>query len=339
MKNLIKKFQNISHRYNLWQKGSKIVLGVSGGPDSVCMLDIFMKLKDKYDLDLIVAHVNYGLRGKDSDRDEKFVRNLAEKYSIEAKLLKKQKLSFYGKKVPSENELRNIRYDFFEKVRAKNEFNSIAVGHTLDDQAETLLMRLIRGSGLAGLASMRHKNIHPVKSAKSGPAERKFSRGAIIRPLLGITKEEIFQYLEKNKLKYRIDKTNKEIPFLRNRIRNWLIPQLEKKFNPNIKKTLYGASLSVADDYDLISKSAEEYYFKNKKLSVKKLLKLHPALQKRILLKAIQNKKSDLKDIETSHIEEILKVLKSAKKKNQKVIFKSLKLVRKDDKITLSLIG
>jgi tRNA(Ile)-lysidine synthase len=341
MKNLIKKFQNISHQYDLWKKGDKIIIACSGGPDSTCMLDIFSKLQKKYDLKLIVVHVNYGLRGKDSDKDADFVRKLTSRYSlkfveIEPKFFirsstssdqndrnlpagKAGKPGFSGRKLPSENQLREIRYNFFEKIRVKNKFNYIAVGHTLDDQAETFLMRIIRGSGLAGMAAMRHRN------------------GKIIRPLLGITKKEILEYLRKNKLNYRTDKTNKEVPYLRNRIRNKLIPLLEKNYNPKIKQTLYGASLSVAEDCDFMEQISRETYKKNKELSVKNVLKQHPAMQKRIILEAIESKKGGLKNIESSHIEEILKALKSNKSKSQTVKFKGLKLTRKGDKIILSL--
>ncbi len=324
MKNLIKKFQNISHQYDLWKKGDKIVVACSGGPDSTCMLDIFAKLQKKYDLELLTTHVNYGLRGKDSDRDEEFVKNLAEKYGIKvfyltpALSLKKEK----GKKnFPSENELRDIRYEFFEKVRRENNFDLVAVAHTLDDQAETYLMRVIRGSGLAGLSAMKHKNKN------------------IIRPLLGITKKEILEYLKSNKLSYRIDKTNKEVPFLRNKIRNKLIPLLKKKYNPNIKETFYNSSLSIAEDYDFINELAEKYFRKNKKLAIGKILKLSLALQKRVILKAIEKKTGNLKDIEMANVEEVLKAMKSVKSKNQIVKFRGLKFMRKGDRIFLSLIN
>ncbi len=329
--NLIKKFQNISHQYSLWQKGSRIVLGVSGGSDSVCMLDIFAKLQKKYDLGLIIAHVNYGLRGKDSEKDEEFVRNLAKKYGLKIEVFtsalphpalratfpqKREK----GKLWPSENELREIRYKFFEKTRRKNKFDSIAVAHTLDDQAETFLMRVIRGAGLAGLSAMRHKT------------------GKIIRPLLGITKKEIIDYLDRTDSAYRTDRTNKEILFLRNKIRNELIPLLEKKYNPNIKETLYESSLNIAEDYALIDELAEKYYQKHKELRASNILKLHPALQKRVIFKAIENIKPDLKDIESAHIDEIIKIIKSVKSKKQVMKFQGLKVARKGDKISVSFI-
>jgi tRNA(Ile)-lysidine synthase len=315
MKNLIKKFQNISHQYNLWRKGDKIVVACSGGPDSTCLLDIFVKLQKKYGLELIVAHVNYGLRGKDSDKDAVFVKKLAALYLLRFIELKPK----IKDKSNLEKRLREIRYDFFEKIRRDNKFDYIAVGHTLDDQVETFLMRIIRGSGLAGMAAMRHKN------------------NFVIRPLLGITKKEILKYLKSNKLSYQTDKTNKEVPYFRNKIRNEVIPLLEKKYNPNIKETLYVSSLSIADDYDFLEQISRETYKKNKKLNAKNILKLHPAMQKRVILEAIKNKKGDLKDVESANIEEILKVLKSGKSKSQIIVFKGLKFMRKGDKMILSL--
>jgi len=275
MKNLIKKFQNTSHQYNLWKKRDKIVVACSGGPDSTCLLDIFDRLAPKYELELIVAHVNHGLRGKDSEKDAEFVRKLAGRHSLKYVEIKPK----LKKKGNLENQLREIRYDFFEKIRTKNNFDYIAVGHTLNDQAETYLMRIIRGAGLAGLSAMKNKT------------------GCIIRPLLGITKKEILEYLCQTNQAYRIDRTNKEVPYLRNKIRQELIPLLEKKYNPNIKKVLYESSLTVADDYDLINTLVDKYQ-SNANLSVKKILKLHPALQKRVIFKAIESVRLDLKDIE-----------------------------------------
>jgi len=320
MSNLIKKIQNTTHQNDLWKRKAKIVLGVSGGPDSVCLLDVLSKLVLKYDLQLIIAHVNYGLRGADSERDEEFVRTLAKEYKLPffklspALSLPKER---GVKKIHSENELRLIRYDFFERVRAKNNFDAIAVAHNADDQVETFLMRVLRGAGLKGLSAMQYKT------------------GKIIRPFLGITRAEILEYLKKEKINYRTDKTNKASLFFRNKIRNKLIPYLEKNFNPQIKKTIFEAVGSIAEDHALIQKLSARAHKADQPLSVKKILKLHPALQRRVLFEMISQKKSDKKDIEASHIAEILKALKSTKGKNQIVTFKGLKVVRKGDRVTL----
>ena len=311
MKNLIKTIQNTAFHHALWQKGAKLVLGVSGGPDSVCLLDIMSKIAPKADLQLIIAHINYGLRGKDSVADEKFVRQLADKYGIKIKVLVAK-----DKKVTEES-LRNVRYAFFEKVRKQNNFDAIAVAHNAADQVETFLMRVIRGAGLHGLSAMKYKN------------------GNIIRPLLEISRRDILEYLKKNNLKYRIDRTNSENLFLRNKVRNNLIPYLRNNFNPNIQKTIFNATLSIAEDADFLSLFSKELT-KEKTMSVKKLLVLHPALQRRVLLHYVKNVKLDLKDINSGHIEEMLKALRSTKGKNQIVSLKGLKMARKGDKVIIS---
>lgn len=313
MPSLIKKIQNAIFRQELFAKKAGIVVAVSGGPDSVCLLDVLALLKKKYALDIIIAHVNYNLRGQDSARDEKFVFKLAEKYNMPLEILRVS----VKDKSNLENRLRGIRYDFFETIRQENKFDVVAVAHNLDDQAETFLMRLLRGSGLAGLSAMKYKN------------ER------IIRPLLGIRRQEILDHLKKNQLSYRIDKTNLETVFLRNKIRHELIPKLEK-FNPQIKKTLFNAAFSIGEDLSLLEELAEKACHKNQPLSASRLLKLHPALQRRVLLRIIAEKKPDLKNIESVHIEEILKALRSTKSKAQIVVFKGLKMIRKGDKVTLT---
>src|SRR3990172_7244828 len=191
--NLIKKIQENIFHYELFGRGAKIIIGVSGGPDSVCLLDALYKLKNKYDLRLIVAHVNYGLRGKDSDRDEQFVKNLAKKYILPIEILRSRTIkSLKNRTAISENKLRDIRYEFFEKARGKCRANRIAVAHNLNDQAETILMRILRGTGLRGLGAI------------------KFKSNNIIRPLLNIPRKEIIAYLRKNKIPFRLDKTNLE---------------------------------------------------------------------------------------------------------------------------------
>jgi tRNA(Ile)-lysidine synthase len=313
MSNLIKKIQNTIFREGLFGRGARIVVAVSGGPDSVCMLDILAKLEPKYDLELIIAHVNYGLRGEDSERDEELVIKLAEKYALVYKVYKVYKVE----KI-SENELRNIRYEFFEKIRKENEFDFIAVAHNADDQVETFLMRLIRGAGLQGLSAMQCRN------------------DKVIRPLLGSTRAEILEHLKENDLKWRLDKTNLENEFLRNKIRNKLIPILEKEYNPNLKKTILDSIENIAYDYDFISKLSEKTSQKfSGNVSVKKLLALHPAMQRRVLRQMISQKKEDLKEIDASHISEIIKMMKSTKSKAHFVILKGLKISRKGDKLDI----
>lgn len=313
MPNLIKKIQNSIFENSLFERGTKIVLGVSGGPDSVCMLSVFCELQKKYNLELSIAHVNYHLRGKDSEKDEKFVEKLAEKYNLSLDILEAE----VQEKNKSEEILRDVRYAFFEEVRERNKFDLIAVAHNADDQAETVLMRLIRGTGLLGLSAMKAKN------------------KKIIRPLLGISRKEIIAYLKSNKLTYRIDKTNKESIYLRNKIRNKLIPYLEKNYNPNIKRVLANSAKIFGEDYAVIEDLTEKAWLENKTLSAKKIINLPTAIQKRILQKAIAQKNQKNTRENFNQIEEILKSLKSTKNKNQTVKSARLKMTRKGDKITL----
>lgn len=313
----VKTIQNFAFQNDLWGKGSKIVVGVSGGSDSSCLLSVLKKLESKYDLKLHVAHVNYGLRGADSDHDEEFVRKLAEKYDIEISVLKPKKSQYKGN---LENSLRDIRYNFFEKIRKELDFDLIAVAHNQDDQAETVLMRIIRGSGLNGLSAMKAK------------------AGFVIRPLLQTSKKDILAYLKQNKLKFCTDKSNLDERFTRNGVRHGLLPYLEKNFNPRVKQTLGQWSLAVADDYEFINQSAESFVqavCKNKCADFleKEFLKMHLSLQRQVLRNIFGKLKSDTKDIENRQIEEMLKVIKSSKSKTQKAVIGGLNISKKGDKI------
>ncbi|MDI6777772.1 MAG: tRNA lysidine(34) synthetase TilS [Patescibacteria group bacterium] len=314
--NIVKKIQENVFRYQLFSRGAKIVVGVSGGPDSVCLLDVFYQLKNKYDLKIIAAHVNYGLRGKDSEKDEALVKNLAKKYALPIEI-KNAPCSMLHVSC-SEEKLRQIRYHFFEKTRKKHGADAIAVGHNLNDQAETVLMRILRGTGLRGLGAIKFRNNY------------------IIRPLLNIPRKEILAHLRKNKLPFRIDKTNLGTDFTRNKIRNKLFPHLEKKFNPNIQEVLYKLSQSVADDYDFIGKYSAEWLKSNKSLRVLKLKRLHPAVQREVLRSAIERYEPNLREIESAHIEEIIKIIKSNKNKEQIIKLKKLKIRRKGDRLFIS---
>ncbi len=316
MNKIIKKVQNFSFQYDLFREKDKIIIAVSGGPDSVCLLDIFFQLQKKYKLELIVAHINYSLRGEDSQKDEALVVQLAKKYRLKIEILR----PLIKKTSHSENYLREIRYDFFEKIRKENKFNKVAVAHNLDDQAETFLMRTIRGAGLLGLSAMQFKNKY------------------LIRPLLGIERKEIVEYLKEHHLKWRIDKTNLESVFLRNKIRNKLIPLLEENFNPQIKKTIFQATRSIAGDYSFINKKAEEVFQKNHSFEIEKLRKLPGALLKRIILKLIEKEKGSLQNVEYAQIEEIIKIIKSTKNKSQVMLLLGLRIRRKNGKLTIEKI-
>lgn len=315
----IKNIQNFAFQNDLWSKGSKIIVGVSGGPDSVCLLDILVNLAPKYDFELHIAHVNYGLRGKDSDKDEVLVRILAEKYKLNLSVLKPRKSLYKGN---LENTLREIRYDFFENLRLEHKFDLIAIAHNQDDQAETVMMRILRGSGLEGLSAIKTKN------------------GNLIRPLLNASKAEILAYNKQKKLKFGIDKSNKNPDFTRNRIRHGLLPYLEKNFNPAIKKSLATWSQNVAEDYNYINQQAERFALKTCKnkcsdFSSNEFLSLHDSLRRQVLRNIYLKLKGNKKDIESKQIEEIIKIIKSTKNKISKASVGGLNITKKGVKIKI----
>lgn len=324
MKNLIKNIQNFAHQNDLWQKNAKIVIGVSGGADSVCLLYILIFLSKKYDFSLHIAHINYDLRGKDSLADEKFVTALAEKNGISISILNAKKLKI---KNVSENALRAVRYTFFEKIRSELGFDLIAVAHNQDDQAETVLLRLMRGSGLEGISSIKAKN------------------SRLIRPLLATSRKDIIVYLKAHQIKFRTDKTNLKPVFTRNKVRLQLIPYLEKHFNPRIKETLATFARNTTDEFAFIEISAKKKGNFVKKTATgvtfdsQKMLALEPAIRRQCLRDALKTAKKDFFNIESSHIEEIEKILKSVKNKNQETSFKGLKITRKGDIVKLFCIN
>jgi tRNA(Ile)-lysidine synthase len=243
MKNeiFIKKFKKTIAHYDLLQKGDRVLVAVSGGPDSVALLYALLETKDEFNLDLCVAHLNHKLRGKESDEDEKFVKNLAQKLDLKffsksidvKKEAKKMKLSL-------EEVARLARYQYLENLADKIKADKIAIGHQADDQAETFLMRLLRGAGGLGLSGIPPK------------------RGKIIRPLIEIKREEIEKSLKEKGQSYRIDSSNLLPNYFRNKIRLSLLPQIKKNFSPRIVDILTRTSDIISLQQRYIEKKCEE---------------------------------------------------------------------------------
>jgi len=208
-------------RHHMLEQGDRVLVAVSGGPDSVCLLYVLKELQEEYDLALYIAHLHHGIRGSEADEDVRFVQSLGEslgfpvytEYTDIPSFIKRTGLS-------KQAGAREVRYRFFNRLADKIGADRIALGHTANDQIETFLMRLLRGSGGPGLSG-----IPPV-------------RERIIRPLIDISRERIIEFLSKKNISYRIDSSNLSPLYLRNKIRLELIPYLEKEFNPNIMETL-----------------------------------------------------------------------------------------------------
>jgi len=239
---IIKEIFNTISRHEMLRKGDRVLVAVSGGPDSVFLLHILKELEGKLGIKLFVCHLDHSMRGRESSQDAKFVKRLAKKLNLRAVTAKiKEKQS--SKKLSKEEWLRGKRYLFFKRSAHMVRANAIATAHTMDDQAETVIMRVIKGSSIKGLVG-----VHPVR------LENKIK---FIRPLISFEKKEILMFLEKSKIPYRLDQTNKENAFLRNRIRNKLLPHLAQ-YNPRIKRSLCNLAESLKEDFDFIAEEKKK---------------------------------------------------------------------------------
>lgn len=314
----IKKLQNFIFQEKLLDRGDGVVVGISGGSDSVGLALILKQIKAKYDLKLHLVHINYHQRGEDSDRDQKFVERFAEENKLDLTVFSYLELGGSGCKGNLEELLRDFRYQKFEEVREKLNFDKVAVAHHLDDQIETFWMNLIRGSGLTGLTGM------------------KIRRGFLIRPFLNFSKKEIEDFLENNQQKYRLDKTNLETEFIRNKIRLKLIPFLEKNFNPKIRGGLIKLIANIKDEIELNDFLVERIYLdlieKEKDkivLDISKLREFPVGVQKRVFRKSILKLKGDLKNISSNNFLEFKKIIESNKGKNQRMNIGKIYLEKK----------
>lgn len=293
---MVKKVLDIIKKYNLIEKGDTVLVGVSGGPDSVCLLHILHKLREELEIDLYAAHVNHMLRGEFSDRDQKYVDLLCKELNISLFIKKCNIIEMANShRLSLEETGRKARYDFFESCSEKINANKIAVAHNKNDQAETILMNIIRGTGTDGLKGMEHR------------------RGKIIRPLLDIDREEIEKYCVDNNLNPKIDASNNESIYTRNKVRLKLMPFIDKLFDSKVVDSIYKMSLLVRDDYDFIDSYAQNQY-KNSideigkdsvSLSVSQITENHPAIIKRIIRKAIADIRGDINGIHNTHIQDI----------------------------------
>ncbi len=335
--------------HSLIKNRDRILVGLSGGPDSICLFYALLYLRKKKQLKLVAFHINYGAR-KSATKDEKFCLEICRKEKInlfnyqvtrkkfhffpfetesgKSRLLKINLPSNFERISNFENRAREIRYYLFEKIAQKNNFSKIAIAHNANDQAETVLINFLRGSGLKGIGGMNYQ------------------RGKIIRPLLDISRETILQFIKKNKIKFRTDETNFNINFTRNKIRHRLLKDIEKNYNPNIVETLARNSALYREGGELIEKMSEAkikeaLIKKNAKKIILDWEKINcepPLIARTALRMIIFNLKGDLENISQiliqktinylnnpSHKKKFLEIDKLTIKKNGgKVIFERL---------------
>lgn len=318
-KSLISKVEREVRKNSLILPGDNIVVAVSGGPDSICLLHVLNNLKDKLKFDLFACHYNHKLREEASDRDEEFVKKICWKQGIECVF---GSAAFLGK-LKSEDQARKARYDFFQKILNQSRGAKVALGHTMNDLAETVLFRLIRGTGLRGLKAI------PLR------------REEFIRPLLSINRSEILAYLSSENISFRNDKTNMDTNFTRNFLRLKILPKLAQ-INPNVIKTLANAAGLIEEDYafltNLTMQALQEILLKVNKnrieLDRRKWLGLPLSLRRQVIREAI-SKISSLDDVTTVQLREVYNLIEKGVGKKHKSLPHSLRIELISGKIIL----
>lgn len=297
------------NKYNMISENDKIVVAVSGGPDSMTLLNFLIFYREKLNFDIYVAHVNHMIR-EVADSETEYVENFCKKYSIECFVKRADVLKIaQTEKISTEEAGRNVRYDFFEEVYNKVGANKIAIAHNSNDNAETVLMNFIRGTGVSGL-----KGIEPVRANK------------YIRPLIEIERAEIEDYCREKNLNPKYDQSNNENVYTRNKIRNLLIPYIKREFNPNIIDSVNRLSLLAKQENEYIDKIVQEKFLEivlpqesssNKGnnfdeiwINLKKFNDLDDFIKSRILMLCIFKIFGTTKGIEKVHIEDIISMCK-----------------------------
>jgi tRNA(Ile)-lysidine synthase len=298
---LYKKVLSYIKDNNLIKCGDKILIALSGGPDSVCLLNILFELKEKLNIDIAAVHLNHLLRGKDAFKDEEYVISICNRMGIKC-FTKRVDINTYAEenKISSEMAGRIVRYDFFDEILEQEGFNKIATAHNANDQAETILFRLMRGTGLEGLGGIKV-----------------FRDNKIIRPILCLSRDEVEKYIELKKLRPMIDKTNFEKIYNRNKIRLDILPYMKENFNEEIIQTLNRMSVLLQKDNEFLENLAlglynnyciecDDYF-----IIKKEIFKKEEVIVNRVLRRVITKFSRSNYDFEMKHIYKIFYLAKN----------------------------
>jgi tRNA(Ile)-lysidine synthase len=303
---MIKHIRNTIEKYSMLDEGDSLLLCVSGGVDSIAMLYAFCVIAKDMKIRLFLAHMNHSLRGDSSDKDQLYVENAAKQFRLPIMTEKVDTKEFSRKhKISIEDAARRLRYNFFINTAQKLGIGTVATAHTKDDQAETVLMRMIRGTGLRGLRGI--------------PAKNYISDIKIIRPFIGVSRAQVTAYLSSKGCKPRFDRSNTDIRFLRNKIRRRLIPMLEHDYNPEIKDTLSSFAEIAARDYDYLCANHSMVFKKLAgtqragivRFSLSDIRKQHISIQRGIIRNAIEFLRKNLDNIDYRHWREIESLIDS----------------------------
>ena len=288
---LFREILNINKKYNLIENDDIIVVGFSGGPDSVFLVEMLKKLQHFFNFKIYLVHINHLLRGEDADSDENFSFEYAKKNNLEI-FIKRISVKEIAKEVGKtlEEVGREERYKFFFEIYEKVRATKIATAHNKDDQIETFLFRLIRGTSLQGLEGIKIKNNN------------------VIRPISEIYKKDILEYLNKNEIQYKIDKTNFENEFTRNSIRLDLIPFIEERYNIKFKDKIFSLIKEIRENNQNNSLNLSDYTDSENRIILEKT-KFLSNFDKKNLLSLFLNKKNI--EVNRNKIDEISSLIKS----------------------------
>jgi tRNA(Ile)-lysidine synthase len=321
--NLVERVSQIIPRYNMLSAGNRVGVAVSGGADSVVLLHVLQRLISTLAIHLTVLHVNHGLRGEESDEDEQFVRKLAGKFGLE----------FVTRRLAPEpgnleQEARRVRRDFFRNCRDQHKLDKIALGHTRSDQAETILYRFLRGSGITGLAGMR-----------------RVTEDGLIRPLLAVSRTEVRAWAMAAGIQWREDSSNGNEGLLRNLLRRKVIPGLAGEFNPNLEGVLAGTAEIAAAEEDYWHGQIEPLYRNKVKrchlgmfCRVDALAREHPAVQRRLVRRAIADLRGDIRSIDLQHVDAVLDLC-STQEGHDRAVIPGVDAIRSFDLLLLARPG
>lgn len=257
---VLNKISNLAKRYDMLENGDSVLVALSGGADSVCLLHSLVKLEESLNIKVYAAHLNHMIRGSEADEDENFVRSFCKKQGVKLFVKKVNVPELASERgYTLEEGGREARYEFFSQLRDEKKIKKIATAHNKNDRAETVLMRILRGTGVDGISGI--------------PKTRD---GGIIRPLLDVSREEIEEYCLENELSYCTDSTNLDNEYTRNRIRNELIPYLKENFNPKVVDSVVRFSELASEDAEFLNAYAKRLYKRiNNPMPKKKPCVLH----------------------------------------------------------------
>jgi tRNA(Ile)-lysidine synthase len=315
--NLESKVSDFIQRYSLIPRKEIVVVGVSGGADSVCLLHVLAKWRKELGIKLHIAHLNHQLRGVESEADAEYVSNLVDSLGIPITIDRQDVAAYRTERNCSiEEAARELRYAFLARIAREVGAHRIAVGHTRDDQVETILMHLLRGTGITGLCGLAPCS--PIAYDSQGTSLRaealSIAKGQrsnllVIRPLLDITREETASYCQEHQLEPRIDSSNLSPSFFRNRLRLHLLPLL-RQYNPSIDQALLRLADIAKEDNAFIEQQASGVWDEVARqenntiyLDKKQIAGLPIALQRHLLRAAVTKLAGDVRDIEANHIE------------------------------------